>query len=337
MNLQLDAGATCDSFSPPCPIVFLRLSWIPPSEENYTPKILPSRPFTADLFEFLPFSSILFFLLQKWYKKCCIFHVSTASAIARMSSSFSGRNTMTSSNLTRNMTPLWIAQKHGKLVFFSAKSCLSKHLLGKQPVEEFWSEETLHLLKQLKVSKMTCETLNDNAMLGIWRSHCSLFVTPLWSFVKFMHLSVVYLCLSVQANAPHPLLPSPSHRCQSHPPGIDIDWLEASRTWFHMFSSCFHLVSFLHLSIPFHPFPSLFGTPHDFTSNVFVFFLRFRFRVFPFFLFSRHLGVEAKPRGAGGALGDGAAADVRRHDDLVQILKEAKMAGFLRRKFDKRI
>lgn len=122
-----------------------------------------------------------------------------------------------------------------------------------------------------------------------------------------MNLIVVYLCLSVQANTPHPLLPSPSHRCQSHPPGIDIDWLEASRTWFHMFSSCFH-ISFLHLSIPFHPFPSL----------------------------SRHLGVEAKPRGAGGALGDGAAADVRRHDDL-QILKEAKMAGFLRRKFDKRI
>lgn len=45
--------------------------------------------------------------------------------------------------------------------------------------------------------------------------------------------------------------------------------------------------------------------------------------------------MEAKPRGAGGALGDGAAADVRRHDDLGQILKEAKMAGFLRRKFYK--
>ena len=186
--------------------------------------------------------------------------MSTASAIARMSSSFSGRNTMTSSNLTRNMTPLWIGQKHGKLVFFTAKSCLAKHLLRKQPVEEFWSEETLHLLKQLKVRcKMTCEKLNDNAMLGIWRSHCSLFVTPLWSFVKFMNLVVVYLCFSVQTNAPHPLLPSPSHRCQSHPPGIDIDWLEASRTSFHMFSSCFHLISicpffiFPSLSIPFHP------------------------------------------------------------------------------------
>ena len=168
-------------------------------------RILPSRPldvyqnlkFNLSLQTFLNFSPFLdfgFFVSQKeWYEKCWIFNMSTASAIARMSSSSSGRNTMTSSNLTRNMTPLWLWQDM-KSAFFQCKKLLVKHPLRKQPVEEFWSEETLHLLKQLEVRcKVTCKNINDNAMLGIWRSHCShssFFITPLWSFVKFMHLSV---------------------------------------------------------------------------------------------------------------------------------------------------
>ena len=140
MNFQLDASATCDSFTSPCPIVFLRLSWIPPSAGKIWS--IPSRPLDVyqnlkfnlslqTLLNFSPFLDLAFFVSQKeWYKKCWIFNVSTASAIARMSSSFSGRNTMTSSNLTRNMTPLSLWHNMKSAFFFSAKSCLSSILWG---------------------------------------------------------------------------------------------------------------------------------------------------------------------------------------------------------------
>lgn len=88
--------------------------------------------------------------------------------------------------------------------------------LGLKPVEEFRSEEAFHLLHHASSSWPSTKNTSNNIVFKAKAPH--------GATDQIQHTDCTRtFCVSHTANhrkTPHPQLPSPSHRCQSHPPGI---------------------------------------------------------------------------------------------------------------------